>query len=178
MRSLSRISIAVILGVALTGLAWAARQLPPGVVQLAPGIHRLGTAQHRVFGVRVFAATLWITGTTWSPQEPHALDVEASRKIPKQRLIDNLMDEMRDQKAGTPAQLSQWKGHLASLIPELKKGDQLVVFCTEKNKQTMIFYNGSQRGEIADPQFCEALFQVWLHPETSYSDVRRSLLRK
>jgi hypothetical protein len=138
MRSLSRISIAVILGVALTGLAWAARQLPPGVVQLAPGIHRLGTAQHRVFGVRVFAATLWITGTTWSPQEPHALDVEASRKIPKQRLIDNLMDEMRDQKAGTPAQLSQWKGHLASLIPELKKGDQLVVFCTEKNKQTMI----------------------------------------
>ena len=67
---------------------------------------------------------------------------------------------------------------MTSLIPELKNGDQLVVFCTEKNKETMIFYNGNKRGEIADPQFCEALFQVWLHPETSNSDVRRSLLRK
>jgi hypothetical protein len=158
MRSISRISIALILGFAMTGLARA--------------------AQHRVFGVRVFAATLWITGSAWSPDEPHALDVEASRKIPKQRLIDNLVEEMRDQQAGTPAQLAQWKGQMTTLIPELKTRDQLVVFCTEKNKETMIFYNGNKRGEIADPQFCEALFEVWLDPATSYSDVRRSLLRK
>ena len=179
MRSMSRISIAVIFGFVLTGLVWAAaRPLPPGVVQRAPGIRQLGTAQHRVFGVRVFAATLWVTGGAWSPDEPHALDVEAARKIPRQRLIDNLVKEMRDQQSGTPAQLAQWKGQLTTLIPELNNGDQLVVFCTEKNKETMVFYNGNQRGEIADPQFCEALFQVWLHPETSNTEVRRSLLRK
>ncbi len=148
-----------------------------GVVALAPGIHRVSTAHHRVFGVRVFAATLLITGTEWQPDEPHALDVEASRKVPAQRLVDNLLKEMRDERAATPAQTAQWRGQMMSLMPELKNGDQMVVFCTEK-QSTMIFYNGDKRGEIVDPKFCEALFQVWLDPETSYSQVRRSLLTK
>jgi hypothetical protein len=167
----------LLLALATSALGSTAYRLPPEVLTMAPGIHRLGTAHHSIFGIRVFAATLWITGPKWSPAKPHALDVQAARTIPPQRMIDKLIDEMRDQGSGSEMERSQWETQMMRMLPEMEHGDQLVVYCTD-NQPTLMFFNGTRRGEIDDPKFCSALFQVWLHPATSYSELRRGLLQK
>ena len=84
---------------------------------------------------------------------------------------------MRYQGSGTELERQQWETQLMQFLPELDDGDQLVVFCTAQ-QPTLMFYNGSKRGQINDPKFCSALFQVWLHPETSNPGVRRNLLQQ
>jgi hypothetical protein len=71
-----------------------------------------------------------------------------------------------DQGSGTEADREQWESQMMQFLPELDHGDQLVVFCAA-HQPTFIFYNESKRGQINDPRFCSALFQVWLHPELS-----------
>jgi len=175
---LASIWLATALG-ALGALARAAipvATLPPTVVALAPGLHRLGTARHTVFGLHVFDATLWVAGPRWSPSEAHALDVIASRTIPPSRLVNGVIDEMRDIKAADDKQCSMWKERLNRIVPTLARGDQLVILCLPK-RQTVIFYNGTTTGSVDDPNFGSALFRVWLDPISSRPDVRSALLQ-
>jgi hypothetical protein len=173
------IQVAVALGavVAPALVAAAAVTLPPSVITLAPGLHRLGTARHTVFGLHVFNATLWVAGPQWSPTEAHALDVEASRDIPPSRLVNGVIDEMRDLRAANNQQRLMWKQRLDRIVPTLARGDQLVILCLP-NQQTVIFHNGSTTGSIDDPNFGSALFRVWLDPRASRQDIRSALLQK
>ncbi len=151
--------------------------LPASVVTLAPGLHRLGTARHTVFGLHVFDATLWVAGEQWSPTEAHALDVEASRNIPPSRLVNGVIDEMRDIRAADEGQRSTWKQSLNRIVPTLSRGDQLVILCLP-NRQTVIFHNGAKTGSVDDPNFGSALFRVWLDPMASRQDIRGALLQR
>jgi Chalcone isomerase-like len=150
--------------------------LPPGVTILAPGLHRLGTARHTVFGFHVFDATLWVAGPQWSPSEAHALDIEASRGIPPSRLVNSVIDEMRDMKVANDRQRSMWKQSLERILPTLSRGDQLVILCLP-DRQTVIFHNSSKVGTVDDPNFGSALFRVWLDPLASRQDIRSALLQ-
>ncbi len=169
------ILLAVAFGVTVEGAPVIT--LPATVTTLAPGLHRLGTARHTVFGLHVFDATLWVAGPRWSPTEAHALDVEASRKIPPSRLVNGVIDEMRDIRAADDRQRTMWKQSLDRILPSLSRGDQLVILCLP-NQQTVIFHNGARIGSLEDPNFGSALFRVWLDPMASRQDVRNALLQK
>ena len=124
----------------------------------------------------VFDATLWIAGRQWSPVEPHALDVLASRNIPPARLVNGVIDEMRDLRAADDRQRARWRTDLLRIVPPMARGDQLVVLCLV-DRRTLIFFNGLERGEIDDPNFGAALFRVWLDPMSSRPDIRSALLQ-
>jgi len=178
-RAVLRILVAILaVGVcpARGASASPSKPLPASVFEIAPGLHRLGTARHTVFGLPVFDATLWIAGQQWSPIEPHALDVLASRNIPPKRLVGGVIDEMRDLKAANDRQRAQWQADLLRILPPLTRGDQLVVLCLPDRK-TLIYFNGLERGKIDDPNFGAALFRVWLDPMSSRPDVRNALLQ-
>jgi hypothetical protein len=179
-RLLASIGLAALL-IAMTAHASIAiasnvEPLPTTIETLAPGLHRLGTARHTVFGFHVFNATLWVVGRQWSPAEAHALDVEASRNIPPSRLIDGVIDEMRDIKAADDRQRSIWKQRLNQIIPALARGDQLVILCLP-DQRTVVFYNGTKVGSVDDPNFGAALFRIWLDPNASRQDFRNALLQ-
>jgi hypothetical protein len=183
MRDLLRKKLVTVwLATALMALSASARAsapviaLPATVITLAPGLHRLGTARHTVFGIHVFDATLWVAGPHWSPAEAHALDVEASRQIPPSRLVNGVIDEMRDIRAADDRQRSTWKTRLNQIVPPMVRGDSLVILCLP-NRQTVIFHNGTMIGSIDDPNFGSALFRVWLDPRTSRPDIRSALLQ-
>jgi hypothetical protein len=176
LRFLFSIELAVALGAMSAMAATQATVLPATVITLAPGLHRLGTARHTVFGIHVFDATLWIAGRQWSPTEPHALDVEASRQIPPSRLVNGVIDEMRDIRVADDRQRSNWKQRLNQIVPPLARGDSLVILCLP-NRQTVIFHNGTMIGSIDDPSFGSALFRVWLDPGTPRQEIRSALLQ-
>ena len=153
------------------------RPLPPQVLSKAPGMHPFGKGRHSLWGIRMYDATLWIVGPQWSAAAPHALDIEPGRDVPADTLVKNAIAEMRDLKVGDARQLGTWQTEMRKLIPNVKKGDQVVIFCSDTNR-TAAYLNGSSTGEVDDPSFCPAIMSVWLHPRTKHQAVRKSLLRQ
>jgi hypothetical protein len=90
-------------------------------------------------------------------------------------LVKNAIAEMRDLKLGDARQLGIWQAELRKLIPNVKQGDQVVIFCSDTNR-TLAYLNNSSTGEVDDPSFCSAIMSVWLHPQTKHQAVRKSLL--
>lgn len=154
-----------------------ARPLPPQVLSTAPGIHPFGKGRHSWWGIRMYDATLWIVGPQWSAAAPQALDIEPGRDVPADTLIKNAIAEMRDLKVGDEGKLRVWQGELKTVIPNVRQGDQIVIFCPDTNR-TIGYLNESKTGEINDPSFCPAIMSVWLHPQTKHQSMRKSLLRQ
>jgi Chalcone isomerase-like len=151
------------------------KPLPAPVQSQAPGIRPLGRGRHTVWGVRVYDATLWVVGDRFTPAEPHALDVEPSRSVSADTLVNNAMDEMRRLKLGDMSQLASWRLEMRRLLPNVKSGDQVVVFCPSEAK-TLAYYNGRIQGEVDDATLCPAIMNVWLHPASKNQEMRKSLL--
>ena len=153
----------------------AHRPLPSQVLSSAPGMHPFGKGRHTWWGVRMYDATLWIVGPQWSAAVPHALDIEPGRAVPSDTLVKNAIAEMRDLKVGDERQLGIWQVEMRKLIPNVRQGDQVVIFCPD-TKRTIAYLNDSSTGEIDDPSFCPAVMSVWLHPQTKHQAIRKSLL--
>ena len=170
--------LATILLVTLSAtFAIAARPLPPQVVSAVPGMHPFGKGRHSLWGIRMYDATLWIVGPQWSAAAPHALDIEPGRAVPADTLVTNAVAEMRALKVADESKLRIWQAEMRKIIPNLKQGDQVVIFCSDSNR-TLGYVNGSSSGEIDDPSFCPAIMSVWLHPQTKHQAMRKSLLRQ
>jgi hypothetical protein len=152
------------------------RPLPPQVVSQAPEMHPFGKARHSLWGVKVYEATLWIVGPQWSDAKPHALDIEPNRAVPADTLVKNAIAEMRALKVGDESKLKTWQTEMQKIIPDVKPGDQIVIFCSDANR-TLAYLNDSSTGEVDDPTFCPAVMSVWLHPQTKHQAMRKSLLR-
>jgi hypothetical protein len=153
------------------------RPLPSQVLSKSPGIHPFGKGRHSLWGIRVYDATLWIVGPQYSADAPHALDLEPGRAVPADTLVKSAIAEMRDLKVGDERQLALWQAEMRKLLPNLKQGDQIVIFCPD-TKRTLAYVNDSSTGTIDDPSFCPALMSVWLHPQTKHQAMRKSLLRQ
>jgi Chalcone isomerase-like len=153
------------------------RPLPPTVLSKAPGMHPFGKGRHSWLGIRVYDATLWIVGPQWSAAAPHALDIEPGRDVPADTLVKSAIAQMRDLKLGDARQLGIWQAEMKKLIPNVKQGDQVVIFCSDTNR-TLSYLNNSSTGEVDDPSFCPAIMGVWLHPQTKHQAMRKSLLKQ
>jgi hypothetical protein len=153
------------------------RPLPSQVLSKSPGMRPFGTGRHTLWGIRVYDATLWIVGPQYSADAPHALDIEPGRAVPSDTLVKNAIAEMRDLKVGDERQLAIWQAEMRKLLPNLKQGDQIVIFCPD-TKRTLAYVNDSNTGAIDDPSFCPAIMSVWLHPQTKHQAMRKSLLRQ
>jgi hypothetical protein len=90
--------------------------------------------------------------------------------------VSNAIAEMRDLKVGDESKLRIWQAEMRKLIPNVRQGDQVVIFCSDTNR-TLSYLNNSSTGEIDDPSFCPAVMSVWLHPQTKHQAMRKSLLR-
>ena len=179
-RLLSRLALAVVALILITTSASSAqtitpKPLPEPVQSKAPGIRPLGRGRQTVWGVRVYDATLWVVGDRFTPAQPHAIDVEAGRSVSADTLIDHAMSEMRRLNLGDQSQLASWRLEIVRLIPNLKSGDQVVVFCPSEAK-TVAYYNGRVLGEVDDATLCPAIMNVWLHPASHNQVLRKSLL--
>jgi Chalcone isomerase-like len=152
------------------------RPLPPQVLSGAPGIHAFGKGRQSWLGIRVYDATLWIVGPQWSAAAPHALEIEPGRDVAADTLINSAIAEMRSLKVGDESKLGIWRAEMKKVLPNVRQGDQVVIFCADSNR-TLAYLNNSSTGEVDDPSFCPAVMSVWLHPQTKHQAMRRSLLR-
>jgi hypothetical protein len=175
-----RLLSAVVVLTLMTPSAFAApplipKPLPEPVEAQAPGIRPLGRGRETLWGIHVYDATLWIVGDQFTPSQPHALDVESGKSVSADTLVNTATDEMRRLQLGDATQLASWRLEMKGLMPSVKSGDQIVMFCPSQAK-TLVYYNGRSQGEVDDASLCAAIMNVWLHPRSKSKEMRKLLL--
>jgi hypothetical protein len=134
------------------------KALPEAVLSQAPGIHPLGRGRHTLWGIHVYDATLRIVGDQFAPAEPHALDAEPGKSVSAETLVSTATGEMHRLNLGDGSRLAAWRHEMKRLMPSVRAGDELVVFCP-RDGRTVAYYNGRSQGEVDDATLCPAIMQ-------------------
>ena len=72
------------------------------------------------------------------------------------------------------ADIERFRKAMAFFAPA-SSGDEMTMLY-QPGQPTRFFKNGVATGEVSEPGFADAFFGVWLAPETSDPDLRKSLL--
>ena len=154
--------------------AWPLVALPAfAAPDPALGLKRWGSGDFRRFGFLVYHATLWAGDDPLRP--PLALRLDYKRSIAGSAIAEASVKEMR-QLGAAEADLKRWGAEMARIFPDVRDGDHLTGLYRPDG--AAFLFNGSVRGEIAEPEFARLFFAIWLDPRTSAPDLRAALLRR
>ncbi len=156
-------------------LAAGAHALPDSVRQGTDGWHQWGSGEMTWLGFSLYRATLWVAGDE-PGTAPTALQLDYQRDIPRERLVQTSLDEMRRLGADA-AQLKRWEGDLRRVFPDVSDGDS-IVGVHFPGRGAAFFYRGQPSGEVADAEFARRFFAIWLDPATRSPALRAALLKR
>jgi hypothetical protein len=177
-----RASLAALAGTTLLLAGPAARgrsdmTVPPELTQELPGANLRGGGAMSFLGVRVYEARLWAPAPVQgdAARVPLALELIYARTIKADLIVSSSLREMQRVGRFTPEQSERWTRAMTPLFPDIKPGDRLTGV-QRPGQSARFFFNGTLRGEIADPEFTRLFFGIWLSPRTSDPQLRQQLL--
>lgn len=154
---------------------------PPGELNAAlPEARRAGTTRLKMWGFDIYDASLWVTpgfrADRWS-QRPLALELRYLRNFDGEDIARRSLDEIKRAGPVSETQAAQWMREMRGAFPNVKKGDRLLGVY-EPDTGVRFFHNGTATTPIADPQFAQRFFAIWLGAQTSEPAMREALLGK
>jgi len=159
-------------------LAAMLAQAMPGALRsagtAAPAWQEWGSGEMRWFGLALYDATLYVAGQDVE-NAPLALHLRYRRDIPRQRLVQASIDEMR-RLGADPAQLKRWDAELTRVFPDVASGDSITGIRLP-GQGVRFFHQDRACGEIADPDFGRWFFAIWLDPKSHSPALRQQLLQ-
>ncbi len=144
-----------------------------------PNAHLQGQGNFRWFGLKIYAAKLWVDGAGFNTDVPTSrkfiLDLNYARDLHGERIAESSIDEIRKLGLGSHAQRVIWLNKLKSLFPDVHKGTRISgVYLPGQGAR--FYLDGTLLGEIDDPEFARAFFAIWLDERTSAPKLRKQLL--
>ena len=168
-------ALLVAVSLLLCGPLLANTQLPAQLLREAPELRPLGRGEMRWFGLHLYDATLWSTSDAWSPGQKYALAIEYVRDIPRGRLVESSISEMRRLGVWDEDKLARWEKALTRVFPDVKRGERIVGVHLP-GKGAIFYHQGQPTGTVDDPEFADAFFAIWLDPRTREPSLRKALL--
>jgi hypothetical protein len=106
---------------------------------------------------------------------PFALTLRYHIGFSSSYLLNRTLREMKgvDPKL-SDADIERYRKAMAFFAPA-SSGDEMTMLY-QPGQPTRFFKNGAQTGEVSEPGFAQDFFGVWLSPNTSEPDLRKSLL--
>jgi hypothetical protein len=157
--------------------AAGAQALPDALRSEAPGLRQWGSGEMTWFGISLYRATLWVAGESpESSSSTTALQLDYRRDIPRERLVQTSLDEMR-RLGADEAQLKGWEGELRRVFPDVKEGET-IVGVHYPGRGAKFFHQGQATGEISDAQFARRFFAIWLDPASRSPGLRAALIKR
>ena len=133
----------------------------------------------RWFGLRVYEATLWVSGGRLDPASPlaseFALELRYARSLEGAAIAEASLREIVRMGFGTKAQHAAWLQAMRNLFPDVREGDR-IAGVHRPGRGVEFFGNDEPIGRIDDPEFAAAFFAIWFDPRTAAPDLRRTLL--
>jgi hypothetical protein len=170
--------LAFLLACGLSGKAEAADVLPQAVQsQVQTPLVSMGSSTYRKFGFSIYRVTLWTTDGTWNKQKPYALELRYTRDLSKDTLVDNVTDDLRDEKVASDATVDGWHQILDSILTDVQEDDTIVSLYLPKKEKSPLFHNEKVILWTSDEAFVQAFFGIWLG-QNADEDMRKQLLMK
>jgi hypothetical protein len=169
--------MALMISVSARAIAQEVAPLPEPVSAELPNLKTRGTALLRMLGFRIYNGTLWTTDGQKSLDQPFVLDLQYLRNFEGKALSERSIDEMKGQDVGTPEQHAKWLTEMLRVFPNVKPNDR-ITGVSLPGKGAKFFHNGKLTGEVNDPAFAKAFFDIWLSPKTSQPSMRKELLKE
>jgi hypothetical protein len=161
--------------IALLCCAPLVQALPDLVRNGEAGWQQWGSGEMSWFGFSLYRATLWVAGS--APEtSPSALQLDYLRDIPRDRLVQASLEEMR-RLGADEAQLQRWEPELRRVFPDVKTGDT-IIGVHYPGRGAQFFYQGRASGDVADPEFARRFFAIWLDPASRSPALRAALLKR
>ena len=156
-------------------VAATAQALPDALRSEAAGLRQWGSGEMTWFGFSLYRATLWVAGE--SPESSTtALQLDYLRDIPRERLVQTSLDEMR-RLGAAESQLKNWESDLRRVFPDVKEGES-IVGVHYPGHGARFFHQGLATGEISDAEFARRFFAIWLDPASRSPSLRTALLKR
>lgn len=175
--ALSRFGALLILLAAIAGTSTDVfASSPSGPIRSAvPDARLVGEGQMTFLGFRIFNAELFAPGGVYQRSNPFALRLTYLRNFKGTAISDQTIKELSRLGAGTPSQRQNWREQMNRIFPNVSKGQNITGI--RKNSRTTVFYsNGRRIGEISDPAFTGAFFDIWLGTNTKNPKLRARLV--
>lgn len=135
----------------------------------------VGKARFKVLFWSVFDAELYAEDGEFSQDKPFALSLSYLREIKGSEIVAKSLSEIKSQDSFTGEKLASWKSELDSIIPDVDTSTT-ITGVQNNNFHTLLYENGTLIGEIKDPEFTRAFFNIWLGEKTSEPKLRSRLL--
>jgi len=142
-----------------------------------PDAQVLGEGKLTWLGMHIYSARLWAAQPEQLFEQPFALELTYQREISRERLVKTSIDEIRRVKGRSVADdhLQRWAAEMHLAFDDVSPGEQIVGVHLP-GVGTQFYTNGQPSHRVADTEFSEAFFAIWLDPKTRSPSLRRSLL--
>jgi hypothetical protein len=130
------------------------------------------------FGLRVYEARLWVApgfDAREFARHAFALELTYKRSLRGRDIAGRSLDEMRKAGSFTDAQASRWREAMETIFPDVREGDRIAGI-HRPGQGAAFLVNGRPAGEVADAQFAQLFFSIWLAPTTSEPALRAALV--
>lgn len=153
-----------------------AANIPAHIQKELPNARLSGEGSFRWFGIKIYDAALWVGEQGYQENSTRfILNLNYARDLYGERIAQASIDEIRQLNIGNSAQQEAWLSSMKMLFPDVKEGSQISgLFIPEHGAR--FYLDGKVLGEIADPEFAQAFFAIWLDPRTSAAGLRNKLL--
>ena len=135
----------------------------------------VGEARLKVLFWNVYDAQLYAPQGRWSMENSYALSLTYLRDLKGRKIAERSIEEIRNQGFSEEAKLTHWFEMLASIIPDVNE-QNTIVGVADAQSNTRFFLDGQLIGEIQEPEFTRAFFNIWLGERTSEPELRDQLL--
>lgn len=152
-----------------------AMTLPDMLMREVPGLRARGDGTMRFFGMKVYDIRLWIAAAAYSPREPFALELVYDMNLKGKDIAVRSVKEMRGLGYRDENKLNHWEAEMTRIFPDVKPGDTLIGLALP-GKEARFYNRDKFIATVADPEFVEAFFGIWLSEKTSAPSVRKKLL--
>ena len=137
----------------------------------------IGEGDLKVFFSPVYRVRLLSNDKNFSWNNDLVLEFDYQRALKKNDVIEASIKEMRLQKGVTEKQLSKWQSYLERGIQPVQKATKASLYWIAEGRITF-YYDGIKPITIEDVDFARAFMNIWLGPDTSEPELRRTLLGK
>lgn len=147
------------------------------VATLVPQADVVGQGRYTWGPFPLYDATLLAPQGVYNEQQPFALQLNYLRQLSGARIAAVAGDEMR--RLSCPAsteQIQVWETALAGMYPEKIEAQERLTGIRLPDGSTRFLHNGKPLGEVADVQFTQCFFAIWLDERTQSPELRLALL--
>jgi hypothetical protein len=106
-----------------------------------------------------------------------ALQLDYQRDIPRDRLVQTSVDEMR-RLGASEAQLQRWEPELRRVFPDVKEGEKHHRRALPGAGCSLLSSRPPRPAKCADADFARLFFAIWLDPRSRSPDLRAALLKR